>query len=142
MHPNERPRQRLAFFVVALLVAVPALGQGKWWQSERYMRELGLTSEQSRRLEGIFQAALPTLRAQKKTLDQAEAEFERLVERGEDAAVMEQVARVETARAELNKSRTLMLLKMRKALTADQWAKFTAIHQAEERERVARAGRK
>ena len=45
-------------------------------------------------------------RSQKKALDQAETEFERLVEKGDDGAVMEQVGRVETARAELNKSRT------------------------------------
>jgi Spy/CpxP family protein refolding chaperone len=112
-------------------------GQGfKWWQSDLYKRELGLTVEQSRRLEDIFQAAVPSLRGQKRTLDQAESEFERLVEKGDDAAVMEQVGRVEVARAELNKSRTMMLLRMRRALTTDQWAKFTALHQASERERT------
>jgi Spy/CpxP family protein refolding chaperone len=121
---------------------VPAAGQGfKWWQSDLYKRELGLTSEQSRRLEDIFQAAAPDLRVQKRALDQAEAEFERLVEKGDDGAVMEQVGRVEIARAELNKSRTMMLLRMRKALTTDQWAKFTALHQAAERERTGQGER-
>ena len=79
-----------------------------------------LTVEQVRRLEEIFQGALPTLRGQMKTLEAAEAELERLVQRGDDSAVMAQVARVETARAELNTSRTLMLLKMRRALTTDR----------------------
>ena len=102
-----------------------------------YKKELGLTPEQSRRLEDIFQAAVPNLRVQKRALDQAETEFERLVEKGDDGAVMEQVGRVEIARAELNKSRTMMLLRMRRALTTDQWAKFTALHQAAERERAA-----
>jgi Spy/CpxP family protein refolding chaperone len=101
-----------------------------------YKKELGLTPEQSRRLEDIFQAAVPNLRVQKRALDQAETEFERLVEKGDDGAVMEQVGRVEIARAELNKSRTMMLLRMRRALTTDQWAKFTALHQAAERERA------
>jgi hypothetical protein len=29
----------------------------------------------------------------------------------------------------------MMLLRMRRSLTTDQWAKFTALHQAAERER-------
>lgn len=137
MQSIDRFGRYTALIAVALLLAVPAAGQGfKWWQSDQYKRELGLTSEQSRRLEEVFQAAVPGLRDQKRVLDQAEAEFERLVEKGDDGAVMEQVGRVEAARAELNKSRTMMLLKMRRALTTDQWAKFTALHQATERERT------
>jgi len=112
-----------------------AQGKFKWWQSDRYKTELMLTGEQVKRLEEIFQNALPTLRAQMKTLEASETELERLVQRGDDSAVMAQVARVETARAELNTSRTLMLLKMRRALTTDQWVKFGALHQALERER-------
>jgi Spy/CpxP family protein refolding chaperone len=123
--------------LLVLLGASPLLAQGKfkWWQSERYKTELMLTAEQVRRLEEIFQNALPTLRAQMKALEAAETELERLVQRGDDSAVMAQVARVETARSELNTSRTLMLLKMRRALTTDQWVRFGALHQALERER-------
>jgi Spy/CpxP family protein refolding chaperone len=103
---------------------------------------LRLTPEQSKRLEEVFQAAVPTLKSLKKSLDQAESEFERLVERGDDGSVMDQVERVEAARAELNKSHTMMMLRMRRVLTADQWAKFTAMHQAAERERNRSNGRK
>jgi Spy/CpxP family protein refolding chaperone len=123
-------RRVAALSVIAVLVASPAAGQGKWWQSDEYRRELGLTKEQSQRLEEIFQAALPALKTKNKALDTAEAAFEKLVERGADSAVMEQVNVVETARAELNIERTMMLLRMRKVLTTDQWAKFTALHQA------------
>jgi Spy/CpxP family protein refolding chaperone len=137
MHSFDRLGRAAALIAAVLLFAVPAVAQGfKWWQSDLYKRELGLTPEQSRRLEDIFQAAAPNLRVQKKALDQAETEFERLVEKGDDGAVMEQVGRVEIARAELNKCRTMMLLRMRRALTTDQWAKFTALHQAAERERA------
>ena len=108
----------------------PGTPGGKWWLSEYYKKELGLTAEQTRRMEEIFQKALPTLKVQKTALDEAEAKFERLVERGDDNQVMEQVNLVEAARADLNKTRTLMLLGMRKVLTRDQWARFTALHQA------------
>jgi Spy/CpxP family protein refolding chaperone len=137
MYSFYRLGRATVFIAALLLLASPVAGQGfKWWQSDLYKRELGLTAEQSRRLEDIFQAAAPNLRIQKKALDQAETEFERLVEKGDDGAVMEQVGRVEIARAELNKSRTMMLLRMRRVLTTDQWAKFTALHQAAERERT------
>lgn len=116
---------------VAVLLALgvaPALAQrGKWWQDERFQRELGLTAEQTARLEEVFQNTQPTLRQHMQALDRAEKEFDRLVESGDDASVMEHVEIVEAARAELNKTRTVMLLRMRRSLTADQWAKFTAL---------------
>jgi len=123
---------RHAVLLMAVLVmAGTASAQGfKWWKSDQYKRELGLTGDQSKRLEDIFQAALPNLRSHKKLLDDAEASFNQLVERGDDKAVMEQVSRVELARGELNKTRTIMLLKMRRTLTTDQWVKLGALHQA------------
>ncbi len=114
-------------------LAVPASAQGfKWWNDETFRRELGLTAEQSSRLEGIFQQSLPALRKHKDALDRAQADFDRLVERASDATVMEQVNAVESARGELNKTRVMMLLRMRRSLTTDQWAKFSALqHQRE-----------
>ena len=132
-----------AFLVVGV---TPADAQrGKWWQDERFVRELGLTAEQRTRLEEIFQKTQPTLRARMQALDEAQAQFDRLAEKADDASVMEQVAVVESARAELNKARTMMLLRMRRSLTADQWAKFTALHQASDqrnRDRQRTPGRR
>jgi Spy/CpxP family protein refolding chaperone len=125
MTPKLLLRQIVVSFAVFLTLALPAAGQGKWWQSEEYKRELRLTTEQSKRLEDVFQAAVPTLKSLKKALDQAESEFERLLERGDDGS----------ARAELNKSHTLMMLKMKRVLTTEQWTKFNAMHQTAERER-------
>ncbi|MBI4888716.1 MAG: periplasmic heavy metal sensor [Acidobacteria bacterium] len=117
-----------AALVFLALCAAPALAQrGKWWQDERFRRELSLTDEQSTRLEAIFQKHLPTLRERMRTLNQAEEQLDRLIENGDEASVIGYVGTVESARAELNKTRTMMLLRMRRALTADQWAKFTAL---------------
>jgi Spy/CpxP family protein refolding chaperone len=122
----------MAAFLLVLPRPVGAQGF-KWWNSDQYRHELGLTADQSHRLEDIFQAALTGLRSAKKALDDAEAEFGSLVQRGDDAAVMAQLDRVETARGELSKTRTKMLLKMRRVLTTDQWVKLGAL----ERERRA-----
>lgn len=127
-------RLGVACALLCLLAAQAAAGQAfKWWESDHFRREMGLTQEQSRLLEEIFQGALPALRGQKRALDEAEAQFERLVDRGEEEAVVLQVTRVEAIRAELNTTRTLMLVRMRFALTREQWAKFTALHDASER---------
>lgn len=99
----------------------------KWWQSEWHIKELVLLPEQSKRIEDVFQKAMPKLKTQTAALAEAEAKFERLIERGDDGLIMEQVDVMEKARAELNKSRTLMLLDMRKVLTHEQWAKFKAM---------------
>lgn len=124
----------MAAVTLAALVWITTLSAGqqgfKWWQSESYKKELGLTAEQTRRMEEIFQKAMPQLKVQKSALDEAEAKFDRLVELGEDAAVMKQINVVEAARAELNKGRTLMLYAMRKVMVRDQWVKFTALHEA------------
>ena len=113
-----------------LISAVPASTQGfKWWQSDVFVQGLGLTGDQSTRLEQIFQRTLPTLRHHKESLDKAEADFNQMVEASDDSQVMSQVAVVEAARSELNKARTMMLLRMRRVLTSDQRVKFVVLQQ-------------
>ncbi len=114
----------------AVLCSLPASAQGfKWWQSDTFRRELGLTQDQSTKIEAVFQKTLPVLRQQKDALDRAEADFNQMIEASDDAQVMAQVAVVEAARSELNKSRTMMLLRMRRVLTPDQRVKFVMLQQ-------------
>jgi Spy/CpxP family protein refolding chaperone len=122
----------LAALVVgaAVLWAPPASAQGfKWWQSDTFVRGLRLTQEQSTKIEGIFQHTLPALRKEKDALDKAQADFNQMVEASDDAQVMAQVGVVEAARSELNKSRTMMLLRMRRVLTPDQRVTFVMLQQ-------------
>jgi Spy/CpxP family protein refolding chaperone len=130
-------RYAALFAVLLLVVPASAHGQGfKWWMSDEYRRELSLTQDQSRRIEEIFQAALPSLRTQKKALDDEEKQFQTTMQRGNYSAVMEQVDRLEAARAALNRSRTMMLVNMRQVLTKDQWIKLDAMHQAAEQRKT------
>jgi Spy/CpxP family protein refolding chaperone len=141
--PKKFTSRATALAALIILCAAPAFAQrGKWWQDDGFVRELGLTGDQRTRLEEIFQKTQPVLRQRMHALDDAEVEFDRRVEKGDDNSVMDQAAVVEAARAELNKARTMMLLRMRRSLTTDQWAKFTALHLAAERVRVrSRASR-
>ncbi|MCA1584685.1 MAG: periplasmic heavy metal sensor [Acidobacteria bacterium] len=128
----------LVFCALGLSAAVPATGQGiKWWQSERFQKELTLSPEQITRLDEIFQSSLPALRAQKRALDKLEDELSEMIL---DARVLEPeleafVARVEAARAELAKTRTLQLYRMRRVLTVDQHTRMKSLHDEWERER-------
>ena len=115
---------------VALFPGAQVSAQGfKWWQSDTFIRGLGLTQEQSTKIEAVFQKTVPVLRQQKDTLDKAEADFNQMVEASDDAQVMAQVTVVEAARSELNKSRTMMLLRMRRVLTPDQRVQFVMLQQ-------------
>ena len=128
--PKWAPAALLAA-LFAVYGASPAWAQGfKWWQSERFQRELQLTSDQIARIDEIFQAAVPELRQQKQTLDRLEKELSRMVDStAEETAVMDQADRVEAARAELSKARMRMLLRMRRLLSAEQRLKLTALHE-------------
>jgi Spy/CpxP family protein refolding chaperone len=109
----------------------------KWWESDDVRSELGLTDKQSAEAEQIFQAAWPKLKTSKETLDRLEEELSRTIAEGTaaEAAVSQQVDRVEAARSELGKLRTLMLFRLNKILTAEQRVKLKAYHGRRERER-------
>lgn len=125
----SRLRPALAV-VCALLVAEAAGAQPlQWWKMDPARTELGLTTEQSTEIEGIFQDAITLLRQQKDELDRLEGKLSKLIETSSDEGqVTRQIDRVEMVRSSLNKTRTLMLLHMRQVLTADQRVKLNAMH--------------
>ena len=129
---------RPAALLAVLIALAPAtvLGQGKWWQSERYQRELQLTGDQIARIEEVFQTSLPELRQQKHELDRLETQLSRLIDTSADEdAVMAEADRVEKVRTGLSKCRTRMLVRIRRVLTPDQRVKLADLHQEWERDR-------
>jgi Spy/CpxP family protein refolding chaperone len=129
-------------FAVAV-AAEPAWAQGfKWWQSDRFQQELALTLEQIGRLEETFQSMQPTLKSEKETLDKHESRLSKVINdpRADEAKVLEVLERVESARGQLSKSRTLLAFRMRRILTADQNVKFKALHEEWERNRRHKPG--
>jgi Spy/CpxP family protein refolding chaperone len=108
----------------------PAQGRRplKFWQGET-KAELGITNQQSTEIEQIFRANLPKLEASKDKLDKLEAALSQTIRdnTADLATVAQQVDRVESVRADLYKTRTLMLYRMRGVLSADQRAKLKQI---------------
>lgn len=118
--------------------AQPAFAQSfKWWQMERFQKGLTLTQEQIDRIEGIFQAALPSLRAQKSALDKLEHRLSKVIvdSTSDEASVIQAVEQVEAARAEMSRTRTLQLFRIRRVLSDEQNTKMKEMHDHDRRER-------
>lgn len=112
------------------LTGASASAQGfKWWQDDVFQKELSLTTEQVARLEEIYQAAGPAMRAQKSALDRLQSDLSAMVTdgRADDGAAADLIARVENARADLGSTRGLMLYRMRRLLTSDQHMKLKVL---------------
>ena len=126
-----------ALALVLSLVPDLARAQGfKWWQEERFQRELALTPDQTSRIEEIFQTAMPDARQYKETLDREQQELSAMIDRAaEEPLVMQQLDRVEAARSALSKSRTKMLLRMRRVLNAEQRVRLGVLHEEWDRVR-------
>ena len=136
---------RALIWCVVLLVGLPAMADAqsfKWWQSEKFKTDLVLTPDQTAKLEDVYQGLLPKLTSGKESLDRLEKRLSEVIADGvaPEGDVMKLVDQVESSRADLAKTRTLMIYRMHRILTLDQRAKMKAIHDRWEEER--RQGRR
>lgn len=108
----------------------------KWWLAEESRAEFKITDQQSRDLEAVFQQLLPVLKTNKADLDREEKVLTQLLgaAASNEATVMQAIERVETARSALSKTRTLMLYRMYRLLSAEQRAKVQAYHERKAQE--------
>jgi periplasmic protein CpxP/Spy len=128
---------RLPLLAACVLLSSAALtaaaseqqGPAPWYRSESIVRELGLTADQSSRIEQIFQGTLPELRQERDELERLETKLSRMIQddRNDEATLARQIDRVETARASANKTRSLMLMRMRRVLTPEQRVRLEEI---------------
>jgi Spy/CpxP family protein refolding chaperone len=130
----------LVLSLILLCVAAPASAQGfsfKWWQTERFKKELALTPEQTTRIEGIYQTTEPLVRAQKQAIDRREEKLSKVIQdpKSDEATLLQATDRLEAARNELSRTRTLMLFRIRRVLTDEQNLKINAMHAKDRAER-------
>jgi Spy/CpxP family protein refolding chaperone len=125
-----------ALLLLAVAPSVHAQSFGfPWWRDVQFQRELSLTTDQTARIETLFQSTITQLRAKKAELDQQEDELSRLIAANADEQqVVKQVDRVEAIRSHLNKMRTLQLLHIRQVLTPEQRVKLNKLHEHWERD--------
>lgn len=141
---KQSVRARLLAVALFAIAAVPAFGQQPpsppfgqpppqpfiWWKSELFKKELALSFDQTQRIDKIWETTRPELRQEWEELNRLEEKFSRLLQKNEadEAMLSRQIDRVETARANANKTRSLMLVQMRLVLNAEQRVKLDEIH--------------
>ena len=107
-----------------------ALGgpEGRWWSRPEMAQRLGLTADQQKKMDDVFQQARLKLIDLNAVVQKEELIMEPLVaaEQPDEAKIVAQIDKVAQARAELEKANARMLLGIRRVLTAEQWEKLKA----------------
>ena len=109
----------------------------KWWQDPKVIAELRLAPDQSARIEEIWQSAATRMTPVVDDLRKREEQLSNLIHGNDvtEAEVLKQAEQVEALRGTLGKSRTLMLYRMRRVLSAEQRGKLVDILMAQDRDR-------
>jgi len=112
---------------------------GKWWTDPELIQRLGLTEDQQKRIEDLFQKNRLKLIDLSAALEKEEAILEPLLAEShpDESKVLGQIDRIAQARAELEKANARMLLGFRGVLTQQQWSKLQS-----EESRPPRDGRR
>ncbi len=113
----------------------------KWWIGPE-AKELGLTNDQSQRIEAIYQQAFPRIQSSMQDVEAGQAELDKIIagDRTTEDDVVRQLNRVQIARNEVNRQLVLMLFRMNRELTPEQRAKAKALRDQRQTER--REGRR
>lgn len=137
---------RLIAIVLLLALAAPVHAQSfgfPWWKDAQVQRDLGLTAEQTAKIDAVFQSTISLLRQKKEALDRHEEDLSTLIAAGADELlVIRQVDKVESIRASMNKMRTLMLLHERQVLTPEQRVRLNKLHEQRVKDRGKSRGDK
>jgi protein CpxP len=101
---------------------------GRWWNNPELVQKLGLTADQQKKMEVIFQQNRPSLMDLSSSLHKEETSMEPLLaaDQPDEGKILAQIDRVAQARAELEKANARMLLGLRRVLTPDQWKTLQA----------------
>ena len=105
--------------------------RGRWWTNPETAKEIGLTTDQQKKMDDIFHQHRLSLIDMNAALEKAEVQLEPLVaaDQPDEGRILAQIDRVAQARADLEKANARMLLGIRRVLTADQWQKLKVLPQ-------------
>jgi Spy/CpxP family protein refolding chaperone len=101
---------------------------GRWWDDPEFVKSLGLSEDQQKKMDDIFNSARLKLIDLSASVQKEEAIMEPLVaaDPPDENKLLAQIDRVAQARAELEKANARMLLGIRRELTHEQWLKLKA----------------
>ena len=103
-------------------------GMGRWWKNPEMVEKLGVTADQQKKMDDIFQQHRLKLIDVTAAVEREEVTLEPMMEadQPDEARIVAQIDKVAQARAELEKANARMLLGIRRVLTPDQWKKLQA----------------
>ena len=101
---------------------------GRWWNNPEFAQKLGLTADQQKRMEAVFEQSRPSLMDLLAAVHKEEAAMEPLLaaDQPDEGKILGQIDRVAQARAELERANGRMLLGLRRVLTPQQWKTLQA----------------
>jgi Spy/CpxP family protein refolding chaperone len=101
---------------------------GKWWDNPEISARLGLSDEQRKKMDDIFQANRIRLIDLRASLEKEEAMLDPLMQAAtpDDSKLLPQIDKVAQARAELEKADARLLLGLRHVLSPQQWQNLQA----------------
>jgi len=118
MQPNRPPMER----------SFRGRPPGRWWTDPETVKDLGLTPDQQKRMDELFQQSRLKLIDLNAALQKQEVILQPLLgaDQPNESQILSQIDKVAQARAELEKANARMLLGLRSVLTVDQWKKLQA----------------
>ena len=102
--------------------------RGRWWNNPKVVERLKLTDDQRKAMDAILLAHREKLVDLRASLEKSELELEPLMKEDQpnENAILAQIDKTASARAELEKANARFLLAIRGKLTADQWRQMQA----------------
>ncbi len=121
------------------LTAMPGIALGKWWDNPDTSARLGLSDEQRKKMDDVFQASRIKLIDLRAALEREEAMLDPLMQAAnpDDSKLLPQIDRVAEARAELKKADARLLLGLRHVLSPQQWQNLEAMHLSPQLKRMS-----
>jgi protein CpxP len=115
--------------------------RGRWWDNPQIAQKIGLSQDQQKKMDDIFQQSRLKLIDQHAAVEKEEAILEPMlaVDQPDEGRILSQIDKVAQSRAELEKANARMLLGLRRVLTTQQWQSLRTL-EPERREHDDRGG--
>lgn len=139
--PGVSPAQkgRGASKTPATSPATPPARPAPWWVDEKSKKELGLTADQVKQLDDIYNSAKDELATDRETFERERKELDKMIAESkvERWMVRGQIDKTETARSAMNKLWIMTTYRMHQLLTPEQRVKLQSMADRDK----ARSGR-
>lgn len=111
--------------------------RGRWWDNPEIAQKVGLSADQQKKMDDIFQQSRLKLIDEHAAVEKEETILEPLLsaEQPDESRILAQIDKVAQSRAELEKANARMLLGLRGVLTTAQWKTLQTLGQERRQDR-------